>query len=442
MNPIPAHQAGPNTAWLDEELRKDRNILSELRDLVDKQQVMLVDQTQRIMQLEDTVTKLRGQLLRVSEVEEALQHTRDEVGIMLAEMREAQQKRETEFLRNRQSEREADTRAIAEVRAQLERFGPLEQSLTVRQAEERRLNEMVLRLEQELEAMIVRVRQSEEAHRALRDGIQRNEVEIKKAVETISDVQGDDDTLRGRLLSVEDTLPRLAAQIVDIQSIREELNKRQDEMLENQRRGERVRAQQMTEWGRRLEGYAHQLDTWANQLRYFADQHEKSRRVLRETQTLAQDVSQKQDQLRQLQRLAEDQVRRELREFQRENEQRWAQQKQRQDHLVATQAEREDAQDKRIEALQEIDGVAKVALESLRQRLEVLHAEVKGEIEHFRGVQYEAWENVARGWAETISQLRARQHGAVDGARRAAGSGDGGTADGDAKQNTPRSTTE
>ncbi len=441
MNPSSA-QAGPNTTWLDEELRKDRAILSELRDLVDKQQVMLVDQTQRIMQLEDTVTKLRGQLLRISEVEEALQHTRDEVGIMLAEMREAQQKRETEFLRNRQSEREADTRAIADVRAQLERFGPLEQSLAVRQAEERRLNEMVLRLEQELEAVAVKVRQSEDVRRALRDGIQRNEVEIKKNAEAVAEIPGIEEKLRARLLIVEDTLPRLAAQIAGMQGIRQELNQRQDEMLESQRRGERVRAQQMTEWGRRLEGYAHQLDTWADQLRYFADQHEKSRRVLRDTQSLAQDVSQKQDQLRQLQRLAEDQLRRELREFQRENEQRWAQQKQRQEHLVVTQAEREDAQEKRLDTLQEVDEATSSALESLRQRLEVLHAEAKVEMERFRDVQYETWENAARGWAETISQLRAHQHGAIDGARRTATSGDGDTTDSDAKQNTPRKTTE
>jgi hypothetical protein len=441
MNP-PSAQAGPNTTWLDEELRKDRAILGELRDLVDKQQVMLVDQTQRIMQLEDTVTKLRGQLLRISDVEEAMQHTSDKVGIMLAEMREAQQKRETEFLRNRQSEREADTRAIADVRAQLERFGPLEQSLAVRQAEERRLNEMVLRLEQELEAVAVKVRQSEEVRRTLRDGIQRNEVEIKKNAEAVAEIPGMEEKLQARLLAVEDALPRLAAQIAEMQGMRQELNQRQDEMLESQRRGERVRAQQMTEWGRRLEGYAHQLDTWADQLRYFADQHEKSRRVLRDTQSLAQDVSQKQDQLRQLQRLAEDQLRRELREFQRENEQRWAQQKQRQDHLVATQSEREDAQDERLDMLQEADEAANTALESLRQRLEALHAEAKAEMERFRSVQYEAWEHVARGWAETIAQLRASQQSTVDGGRRVAGLGDGDTDDNDAKQNVPRSTTE
>ncbi len=440
MNPLPT-QAGPNTTWLDEELRKDRAILGELRDLVDKQQVMLVDQTQRIMQLEDTVTKLRGRLLRISEVEEALQHTRDEVGIMLAEMREAQQKRETEFLRNRQAEREADTRAIADVRAQLERFGPLEQSLAVRQAEERRLNEMVLRTEQELEAMIVKVRQSEEVHRSLRDGIQRNEVEIKKNAEAVAEIPGIEEKLRARLLVVEDSLPRLAAQIAEIQTMRQELNQRQEEMLESQRRGERVRAQQMTEWGRRLEGYAHQLDTWADQLRYFADQHEKNRRVLRDTQSLAQDVSQKQDQLRQLQRLAEDQLRRELREFQRENEQRWAQQKQRQDHLAATQAEREDAQDERIEASQEAEGMLNSALESLRQRLDALHAESKADVERFRAVQHEAWEHVARSWAETIAQLRAGQRVATGGGRRTADSGDGASKS-DAKPQNPRNATE
>ncbi|MBC7235283.1 MAG: hypothetical protein H5T69_05535 [Chloroflexi bacterium] len=398
---------GPNVTWLDEELRKDRAILSELRDLVDKQQVTLIDQAQRIMQLEDTVAKLRAQLLRISEVEQALQHTRDEVGIMLAEMREAQQKREVDFLRNRQAEREADVRAISEIRAQLERFGPLEQGLAVRQAEEQRLNEAVLRLGQELEVLSGRVREEEDVRRQLRDGIQKNEVEIKKTVEATAELRQDVQALTNRLLSLEDGLPRLAAQIAELQGVRQELIERQEEMLENQRRAERARAQQMTEWGRRLEGYAHQLETWADQLRYFADQHEKNRRVLRDTQTLAQDLSQKQDQLRQLQLLAEDQLRRELREFQRENEQRWAVERQRRDQQVSSQSEREDAQENRLLHLEEKQETLVDMLEALRQRLEAVHAEARADADKIVRVQRETWDALAEAFNGIINQLHA-----------------------------------
>ena len=62
-------------------------------------------------------------------------------------------------------------------------------------------------------------------------------------------------------------------------------------------------------------------------------------------------------------------------------------------------------------------------------------------VERFRAVQHEAWEHVARSWAETIAQLRAGQRVATGGGRRTADSGDGASKS-DAKPQNPRNATE
>ena len=134
MTPIAT--STPNTAWLDEELRKEKAVVSELRDVIDKQQVTIADQTQRILALEDRLTKLQGQLARVSEVEESQRHTRDELVLMISELRQDQQKRAAESMRNRMAEREQDLRSIQQLEVQLQRFEPLEQGMVVRQAED------------------------------------------------------------------------------------------------------------------------------------------------------------------------------------------------------------------------------------------------------------------------------------------------------------------
>ena len=135
--------------------------------------------------------------------------------------------------------------------------------------------------------------------------------------------------------------------------MRQEITTQQDELLEQQRRADHRRSQAMTEWGRKLEGYAHQLEGWADQLRYFTDQHEKNRRVLREIQELAREVSQQQDRLRQLQRIAEEQLRREIREWQSENDKRWAQETKRREAAAEAQADRDGAQEDRLVSLEQ-----------------------------------------------------------------------------------------
>ena len=396
----------PDLGWLDDQLRKERAQVNELRDTVDKQQVALVDQSQRIMQLEDMLTKLRAQLLRVDEVEEAIQHTRDEVGILLAEQREAFQKNQTEFLRNRQAERESDVRTLAEIRLELERLVPLEQGLAVRQAEEQRLNEALLRVEQQLGVLVGRVRDADGQRRGLGDGISKNVVEIKKLVEVSQILRQDANAAVERLLAVEDRLPRLAGQLSELSTMRAEITEQQEEMLENQRRAERARVQQMTEWGRRLEGYAHQLETWADQLRYFADQHEKNRRVLRDTQTLAQELAQKQDQLRQLQRLAEEQLRREAREFQRDIEQRFAQERQRREQQTASQSEREDTQEVLLTSLQESDDRLDERLQAVDERVDELTVSTQSELAGLRARLQDVWADVAETFGQTLARLR------------------------------------
>lgn len=369
--------SGPNLAWLDEELRKEKALVEELRNLVDKQQVMLVDQTQRILALEERVTKLQGQLGRIGEVEEALQHTRDEIVLLVSEMKQDSQKRETDSLRLRQAEREKDQRTIQEILAALERIAPLEQALAVRQAEDTRLNEAILRLQQDVQALGKVLGTIEEWRRQLLEGITKNALEIQKTQSEVADLRKGQQESASRLLVLGDAMVKVEQAIAELQAMRQEITNQQEQMAERQRREDRARAQTMTEWGRRLDGFSHQMDAWADQLRLFADQHEKNRRVLRDVQSLAQEISQQQDRLQQLQCLAEEQLRREMREMRGENDRRWAQELEHREQMLAAQAQRDDAQELRLADLEQAQEDHGVAIASLQERLAALRADLE-----------------------------------------------------------------
>lgn len=369
--------SGPNLAWLDEELRKEKALVEELRNLVDKQQVMLVDQTQRILSLEDRLTKLQGQLGRIADVEEALQHTRDEIVLLVSEMKQDFQKRETDSLRLRQAEREKDQKTIQEILVALERIAPLEQALAVRQAEDTRLNEAMMRLQQEVQALAKVPGVVDEWRRQLAEGIAKNAVGVQQAQGDIADLRKAQQENASRLLVLQDALVKVEQALAELQTMRQEITAQQEQMAERQRREDRARAQTMAEWGRRLDGFAHQMEAWADQLRLFADQHEKNRRVLRDIQSLAQEVSQQQDRLQQLQRLSEEQLRREMREVRGENDRRWAQELERREQMLAAQAQRDDAQDLRLTDLEQGHEDHAVALASLEEKLAALRADLE-----------------------------------------------------------------
>lgn len=365
---------GPNISWLDEELRREKSIVEELRDTIDKQQITLVDQAQRILSLEDRLTKLQNQLQTIPEIREAVQNTRDEIVAMMGDLRQDVQKRETELIRNRQAEREKDVRAIQELRLELDRFGPLEQGIAVAQAEDRRINESVLRLQQQLEGLAKFVPQSEEGRRQLADAIAKQGVELQQAIDELEELRAARSGLAQRVLPLEVAISKLTQQVAELQNMRQEITSQQQEMLERQRRIDRERSQGLAEWGRRLDGFGHQIDAWAEQLRFFADQHEKNRRVLRDVQTLAQDLSQQQDRLRQLQHIAEEQLRRELRESRTENDQRWAQELERREQARRERDTENERRDQRLADLEE-------GLEDLSKGLGTLETRLRQTIE-------------------------------------------------------------
>jgi chromosome segregation ATPase len=397
--------SGPNASWLDEELRKEKALVQELRDTVARQQVAFVDQNQRVMALESALAKLEGQLARIPDVEQALEHTRDELVLRMAELRQERQKGETEFLRNRQKEREQDSRAIQEIMLALGRIGPLEQGLAVREAEDLRLNESLLRLDQALDEMRRHILRGEEARRQLADAIEKNAVAIQQAALGLEEDRKRQRATAERIPSIETTVNRLEQQVGALQDMRKELTAQYDEFLEILRRSEQTRAQTMTEWGRKLDGYAHQLEVWSDQIRFYGDQHEKNRAVLRAVQEVSQEVSQQQDRLRQLQRIAEEQLRRELLELRSELDRRWAREEQRRGAAAEAQSGLEDVQDKRLaEAEGELEKQT-AALDELSRRLAAVRGEQMRATEQLSSSHRHAWSALADALQEVATTL-------------------------------------
>ncbi len=398
--------AGLSITWLDEELRKEKALVASLRDQVEKQQVLLTDQAQRILALEDRLAKLQGQLLRIPDVEEALRHTRDELVLMVSELRQEQQKREAEFLRNRNAERERDVRAIQAIETQLKRFDSLDERLETRQVEERRLNEALLRLEQGLADLAKRLPQRDETSRQLADRIEHSMVRIGKAEEALTSVQKAQQDHLSRLLALEVASSKLEQQIGELQTVRQQLIEQQEQLLESQRRADRDRAQTMADWGRKLEEYAHQMEVWAEQLRFFADQHEKMRRVSREVQELAHQVSQQQDQLRQTQRIANEQLRNEFKEWRSENDRRWIQELERLQKEQNAQDVRDDVQDTQLARLEQLrkDDLARMI--ALEERLSAWREEFLVELRRIKEAQLQVIKAQGKSLQDLLTELQ------------------------------------
>ena len=181
-------------------------------------------------------------------------------------------------------------------------------------------------------------------------------------------------------------MPKLEQGLAELQDVRTEITKHQEELLENQRLADRTRAQAMTEWGRKIEQFAHQLQIWGDQIRFFADQHEKNRKVLRDIQEVTHQVSQQQDQLKQVQRIAEDQIRHEVLDFRTEIERRLAQEIERRKVVDQQRVQHEDQVNQRIAEIEQIRKQDVGAVTVIHDRLRMIQRDMETQLQQIEEV--------------------------------------------------------
>ena len=382
-------QALPNLAWIDEQLRRERAAAADLRSHVDTQSVLIEAQANRVRDLQERVTSLQGELHRIPEVERGLQQSKDEIVALLHSFRLDRRKEEKEAVEARSLERESDMRALANLAKELERISPLEEQLRVQDAEDRRLRETGLKLRESLEEQLREIGHQAESLRVFESRLQRSSETTEQTQARLPELTKALDGQVARLTMVEQSAQRSSQLAAEVQGFRVEIQTSHDQLLESQRGVERQRQTQMADWGRRMENLSHQLRAWSTQMEYYVEQHERDRQVVREMQEVGQHLRQELELIKQSQRIAEEQQRRELREWQGENEKRWNR------HLEQWQ-QRLDEQSKldlhhadRLDQLQSVGPELRVVLKELSETVQANKETAHSEVAQLHGVVVE-----------------------------------------------------
>jgi hypothetical protein len=331
-------QLSQMVTWLDEEHRRDREELAKLDQRLQSMAIERQEQSRRIQDLEGRLASTQAQLGRYTQIEQALQQLKNEVVVMLDKQTEARLHAERESERARLSDREALGRSVAEMRKELGRLGRIEEDMVTRQAEDQRLGEMVLALRQSVNVV---GKDLDERTRTLPYMVEQRAQDNKR----IAQLQGENvellkrtDALANRVPLLEERLQRIENGVQRIQPLAEQLRQDQQTYLEAQKLKDVERTRQMDQWGQEF-GLQHELIEKQNlRMREFDTRYEAAGRAIKALEEFQAQMVQGQKQVSELQRLAEERQRKELGEWQGENEQRWKKETLRWDFALQEQA--------------------------------------------------------------------------------------------------------
>lgn len=325
-------QLSQMVSWLDEEHRRSRGETAKLQQRIESQATEIVEQARRIQELEGQLASTQAQLVRFSQVDQALQQLKNELVLMLQRQEEQRLQDQREAERLRGAERESAARSLAEVRKELPRFNRIEEELQQRKAEDQRLTELVLAARQQLNVMGKEIdekvrtlpflsEQRAQDHKRIAQ-LQQETVELFKRVEAAA----------AKLPLLEASIQRTERGLVAVQPVPDLLRNDVANFVEGQKLKDVERERQLTNWRQEFEQQQQLIAEHNKQIQGFHAHINDSQRILQGIQGFDESIRRDHHQVAELQRLAEERLRKEMDEFVVEEEKRYKKQTLEWDH--------------------------------------------------------------------------------------------------------------
>ncbi len=343
------NQLAQMTTWLDEEHRRDKAELIRLQQRLESQMAELEDQARVIKDLEGRVANLQAQLLKFTQMETALQQLKEEVVQMFAQADERRQQEARELERVRAIERDNTAKALNEIRRDLQRLPRMEEEVGLRKAEQRRVGESVLNLQQEVNAVKQETENKLRGLPFLEDGRQQDAKRIARLQQDSLEAMKRLEQHDSRLQRIEDVMQRQERDTGELKSLIGQLRTSQREFVESQLLEAEQVKRHVAEWAETLEVQVKKMDDFSMRMQAFAEKFREDRQVIEGIERFQESIRREQTQVSELQRLAEERQKRQLEQWQDENEKRWRKELLRWDHQWAEQGKRNAQVSERFE---------------------------------------------------------------------------------------------
>ena len=137
---------------------------------------------------------------------------------------------------------------------------------------------------------------------------------------------------------LEDVIQRQERDTGEVKDLVAQIRSSQRDFIEKQLLEAEQVKRQMAEWGEQLEVYTKKMDDFSAKMQTFGETFREDRQVVENVERFQEQIRREQAQVAELQRLGEERQKRQLEQWQEDNEKRWRKELLRWDHQWAEQA--------------------------------------------------------------------------------------------------------
>lgn len=309
--------------WLEGERRDDKKTIATLTERLADSREQNDILTRRLNDLETGLTRLSAQLARYANIEGGLDNLRSEIArqIEAADQRRLESEREADRLRL--VERDGINRALVDVKKATEPIIRLEQDLTARREEERRLARLLTdqaaqldgltRQYQDISTTLAKLEETSRAESRRNATIQTEVTEARRRVEEYI----------AKLEIIEDIARRNEARVTEMNAAETDRRMKQQAWMETQATLAAERERVFVDMRKRAEDMARLPEDLNRKIEQFAEVRRDMEKTVAGFQPILDRIERRINEAAEIQRLQEEQFRQEWTAFQAEDQKKW-----------------------------------------------------------------------------------------------------------------------
>ena len=220
-------------------------------------------------------------------------------------------------------ERDSQARVLSEIKKELQKLSRHEEELQLRRAEDQRLGELMLSLQQQITDLGRDLENRTRNLPYLEELPRQNAKRIAELQQETPELFKRTEELSSKLPLLEEQIRKNERRIAELDLLGSELKKAQEEFFESVRLAELDRERQMQEWAEQMEELRQKMEQYDAQMQQAAEQYRKNKQALASLEKFKERIKQDQAEVAELQRLAEKRQREQMDEWLAENEKRW-----------------------------------------------------------------------------------------------------------------------
>ena len=311
--------------WLDEERRRDKAAMATLEERLAQQAETIGQMQRRINSVESDQSMMKQETLPVQKEREILERLRTETRQSLenAEARRLTAEREAE--RRLELQRENVQRSLRDLS---EKLGRLEKQMTAfsgLETERERLTNAMRALNQEMDDLTKKL---EEPDRRLAFLEEQRRADARRLMEIeteLPEYKRAMDTLRPKLVLVEDLAIRNEGRIQEFGNVERERREQLQQFIDQQQLVMQQRDQQVADLTRRFGAHDEALQKNIERFEMWSQTHREMKRIIDDFNRIGDRLERRINEVAEMQRLSEERFRQEWNDWRDDDQKRWKQ---------------------------------------------------------------------------------------------------------------------